>query len=208
MVRSSIGTDGRGDGRPVDQAALWARWAEHLATVAAVDPTPWPPPAAVRSAGDDRGRAVGARSGPGGDVLLWRALEASANLEGSGLDLEGEGPLWSRDGWAAVEVWTEAELSGLHALHRAARLRPDERLPLRARLASALAWHIEHTQPDNATNRPWAIHVFLLSGHPEGSLYAETLLHNAMVQGIDDPASRWILADAARELRAVGHPAD
>ena len=56
-------------------------------------------------------------------------------------------------------------------------------------------------EPDNATNRPWALHVFLLASAPECQHYAETLLHNCLVTtGEPEPLSAWILLDAANEL--------
>ncbi|MEY3022792.1 MAG: hypothetical protein RIS86_1990, partial [Planctomycetota bacterium] len=80
-----------------------------------------------------------------------------------------------------------------------------ERRAARARrLAEAIGWHLEHTQPDNSTNRPWALHAFLLAddGSGEAALYAETLLGNMRAtEARDEPLSRWILADAANELR-------
>jgi hypothetical protein len=73
-----------------------------------------------------------------------------------------------------------------------------------ARLADCIEWHLEHTQPDNATNRPWALHVFLREGTPEARLYAETLLHNATASDArHEPLTRWILLDSVRELRAL-----
>ena len=72
-----------------------------------------------------------------------------------------------------------------------------------ARLEELRAWHMEHTQPDNATNRPWALHVFARVGDPESALYAETLLHNVTASDArHEPLSRWILLDCARELTA------
>ena len=71
-----------------------------------------------------------------------------------------------------------------------------------------------NTQPDNSTNRPWALHVFLeASTRPdavgvdaaEAQLYAETLLGNMLATDArTERLSRWILADAAHELRAMG----
>jgi hypothetical protein len=62
---------------------------------------------------------------------------------------------------------------------------------------------MEHTQPDNATNRPWALHVFARGGDPESTLYAETLLHNVTASDARHEAlSRWILLDCVRELSA------
>jgi len=109
----------------------------------------------------------------------------------------------------AIEVWAECELAALHALHRLARTAsPADSAALQDRASEAIHWHLEHTQPDNSTNRPWALHAFLLADRPGGigtgdaSLYAETLLHNmCATDARNEPLSRWILADAARELR-------
>jgi len=111
-------------------------------------------------------------------------------------DLRDRGPL---------EVWTERELAGLHALHRLAQR--DKNAPLARRAFNAARWHLQHTQPDNATNRPWATQVFLLlerqDNAPEARLYAETLIHNCMVtSGRPDPLSAEILRDAADALDA------
>jgi hypothetical protein len=85
---------------------------------------------------------------------------------------------------------------------------PADSAALQDRASEAIHWHLEHTQPDNSTNRPWALHAFLLADRPGGigagdaSLYAETLLHNmGATDARNEPLSRWILADAARELR-------
>jgi hypothetical protein len=78
--------------------------------------------------------------------------------------------------YRTIEVWTDAELSAVHALWRLATDRRRE--DWKRRLDRAVAWHLIHTQPDNATNRPWALHVFLLADQPETIHYAETLLHN------------------------------
>ena len=146
-----------------------------------------------------------------GEQLLWHAALAPADARIDGavdavLRARPErGSLLAPDAFLAIEVWAECELAALHALHRFLRVRRasagDWR---RARLAEAARWHIEHTQPDNSTNRPWALHVFLLLDDPTGEarLYAETLVHNACASDArDEPLSRWILADCARELR-------
>jgi hypothetical protein len=194
-----------------DQPPPFDAWAEHLELRAGGDRTggsawpEWPPPEAIRPARSRDGEAAG-------EIRLWRAIRAGlrgeAALRDAGIDPRAAGPLWPSDDWSAVEVWTEAELCGLHALSRIA-----EDAAVAARLRSALAWHLEHTQPDNATNRPWALHAFLLAAADDSGgeraaarAYAETLLHNAEAQGLEDPASRWILADAARELRMRSTP--
>lgn len=99
-------------------------------------------------------------------------------------------------------------LAGERGEQRLWRACAGERVAIRevlgARAAEAIRWHLEHTQPDNSTNRPWALHAFLLAddGSGDASLYAETLLHNMRATDArTEPLSRWILADAARELR-------
>lgn len=135
---------------------------------------------------------------PVGDAALWwavlhpdRPVTLSRAADPAPLFPQGDEPL---------EVWTECELSALHALCRLADIRRDEEL--RSRALSAAAWHLEETQPDNATNRPWAIPVFLAleSQRTDGaaSFYAQTLLHNCMTgpAGVE-PLSAEILRDGA-----------
>jgi hypothetical protein len=204
-------------------------WAHHLQTLGSrgrpVDggqadfPSAWPPLWAVRPThGLPPERGTSPPRGDG-EVRLWRTLErasigeACARLTENDLevDLAASGPLWGRDQWDAIEVWTEAELCSLHALGRAMRVVPHLAPLIRQRMVRAIVWHLEHTQPDNATNRPWAAHIFFLhdvqNGVPEARLYAETLVHNAQAQGLADPVSRWVLADAGRELELWSAPA-
>jgi hypothetical protein len=102
-----------------------------------------------------------------------------------------------------IEVWTEIELSALHALWT---WRRDE--PVRQRCLSAAAWLLENVQPDNATQHPWAVHVFAVLGvdetfaaRAEADQYAQTLLHACMVRtGRADRFSALVLEHAAREL--------
>ncbi|MFM7134334.1 MAG: hypothetical protein ACKO0W_08460 [Planctomycetota bacterium] len=171
-----------------------ADWIRHLEQVAGIPDLPRIPP--------DPTLLSGAR----GEQILWRAAtgDAAADPEPV-LSRSPTGPLLAPDAFLAIEVWAECELASLHALHRLARLGQG---PLadawRARLGRATSWHLEHTQPDNSTNRPWALHVFLLEGarNPDASLYAETLLGNMLATDARSEAlSRWILADAAAELR-------
>jgi len=74
-----------------------------------------------------------------------------------------------------------------------------------SRALAAAEWHLEALQPDNATNRPWACHVFAILGveraRPDAILHAQTLVHNCMVaQGRPDRRSALILVDAARAI--------
>ncbi|MFG0331508.1 MAG: hypothetical protein ACF8PN_16595 [Phycisphaerales bacterium] len=138
-----------------------------------------------------------------GDVRLWWALlrddrEAAAAL----VAVEADGPIFDLDKYTAVEVWTESELCALHALSwLRGRIHPEQ---LNERIERAVDWHIERTQPDNATNHAWGLHVFLMRGSPEGRHFAETLLTNCMaLQGEPDPLSAWILSDAAAALEEL-----
>ena len=168
-------------------------WIRHLRAVAGPGTEPdldRPPPCVL--------------AGGGPDEVLWPAA-----LPGAGPRLRAEADrllaarpgasLADGAGFLALEVWTECELSALHALSRLVRADPT---PARAaRLEELRRWHLEHTQPDNATNRPWALHVFARARDPESALYAETLLHNVRASDArNEPLSRWILLDAAREL--------
>lgn len=138
-----------------------------------------------------------------GDVGLWWAVIDHSIDVNDLLDTDTGGPLFRVDRFKAIEVWTESELSGLHALESVAGRRGDSRL--HEVVARARDWHLENTQPDNATNRPWALHVFLKAGTSESRLYAETLLHNCMaIQGEPDPFSALILEHAATRL--TPHP--
>lgn len=147
-------------------------------------------------------------AGGGPDGVLWpaalRDAPGSAIAAADRLLAERPGSSLSDAGsFRALEVWTECELSALHALARLVRMRPTTARA--ARLDELCRWHLEHTQPDNATNRPWALHVFARSPAPESALYAETLLHNVLASDArHEPLSRWVLLDAARELAADG----
>jgi hypothetical protein len=110
-----------------------------------------------------------------------------------------DGSLLPRDRYQAIEVWTDADLAAMHALWWLAHDRA--RSDWAGRLDTVRAWHLANTQPDNATNRPWAIHVFLLAGSPEDEHYAQTLLHNALAMEAEPtPLGRVLLHDAADAL--------
>ena len=137
------------------------------------------------------------------------------DLEGLGPEAGPVGPMLRQRNDLAIEVWTECELSVMHAawhvlLEGAGD--SESRRRLHARLGGAVEWHLEHTQPDNATSRPWAIHVFLELGHPdvEAIDYAANMLHAAesarMSGGGDDRLRGWILGDAAATLGRIGTP--
>jgi hypothetical protein len=103
-----------------------------------------------------------------------------------------------------VEVWTQAELCCLHALAWVPGAWP--------RASQTATWLAEELQPDNATNHPWAVHVFAELGaqgnstvHTQADMYAQTLLHNALVGaaagGAAEVFSGLLLMDGARWLR-------
>lgn len=157
----------------------------------------------------------GAHGAAGADVLLWRALSgADVNVESLLASYRGTPRIGPDDGalvpqglLRTIEVWTETELSALHALSRlaAARRRPEWGM-----LAiEAARWHVENLQPDNATNRPWSIHLFAeleSGGCADAGLLAEALLHNCRVMtGRVDSLSAQILADASEAMMAGGH---
>jgi hypothetical protein len=133
------------------------------------------------------------------DVALWWRAAAQQRPADT---LEANGPLCPWPPASGIEVWIERDLCALHALWRLAREgHPD----LVARCLDAAEWHVANTQPDNATNHPWAIHVFMALGDRRGSaeavLYATGLLHACQVAfGRPDRLSAAILLDASREL--------
>ncbi|UCD76703.1 MAG: hypothetical protein JSV91_07205 [Phycisphaerales bacterium] len=195
-----------------------AEWARHLRTIAeprapAGGGRATPPlgagaldrpfALAVGAAGRDRSEAIAAPDPlPGGEIGLWWALvDDSIDVDGL-VAAPTAGSLLPQGLFRTIEVWTDAELCGLHALWNLARRR--NRPDWRKRVEQVRDWHLLNTQPDNATNRPWALHVFALGGSGECLHYAETLLQNALIlAGRPDPLSAWILLDAAREIE--GH---
>lgn len=193
-------------------------WARRLRAVAGpIPPTPQDPAAFVRTFADEVGhrRSIdrpflahllrvdpGPRPpDPAPDADLWWGLH--------GHDCARPGPLGGplvNPAGMGLETWTEAELSSLHALSWHARLGREWAAD---RIDPAVEWVMENLQPDNATNHPWAIHVFLEHAErrraPESRLYAETLLHNCLAsRGYPDVLSACILADAADWLEGRG----
>jgi hypothetical protein len=141
------------------------------------------------------------------DRLWWAVHNPSQPIA----DLtRGIGPLDPALAEIAIESRTETELSAVHALHR---LGLDRNEPtMIARALDAARWHVAELQPDNGTNHPWAVHVFVLlaaqrtdPGEAGAALmHAQTLLHNCQVhQGRPDRLSACILWDAARTLDRV-----
>lgn len=178
------------------------RTASSRTTTAADSPTARPP---IRPFGPEDPAVqawdlvIGSPRPAGGQGL--RALAGTSNA----------GPFLDRPDDLAIEVWTECELSVLHAVWRwlleAGTDEPEGvSTELRERAERAVAWHLEHTQPDNATTHPWAIHAVLELGgsEPEVIDYAGSILHAVEAAGYArdgiDPLSSWILLDAARGL--------
>jgi len=135
------------------------------------------------------------------DAALWWALiDERSGPVARWIDVNADGPLFEQGLYGTIEVWTETELCALHALWHHAR-REAAGGVLAHRIGRTVAWHVENTQPDNATNHPWAAPVFLRHGTPESQHFAETLLSNCMVlNGRPDALSAWILLDAADAL--------
>lgn len=149
--------------------------------------------------GEVRGDPSGGQSA---DVALWRVL-GSGSAWAAPAWLRATGPLASDGIGDAIEVWTETELSCLHALWSIARR--EGNVLLRARCVDAARWMMANVQPDNGTNHPWGIQVFAWMWAEEGDedarMYAETMLHNCMVmQGRADRFGGCILWEGARGL--------
>lgn len=139
------------------------------------------------------------------DIYLWWGLsDGSVNVM-CAFDVDGDGSIVPQDLYTTIEVWTETELAALHALSNHVVRTAQNRDVIRDRIERAVAWHIENTQPDNATNHCWSVNTFLRAGIGAGSAeamqFAETLVSNCLVQNArPDFLSAWILLDASRFL--------
>lgn len=143
------------------------------------------------------------------DDRLWWAVhdpESAVAEYGSGI-----GPLDPGLAEIAIESRTETELSAMHALFRLGLDRGEPGMIGRA--LDAARWQVAELQPDNGTNHPWGIHVFVVlaarSDDPGESgaalMHAQMMLHNCQVQmGRADRLSACILWDAALTLGRVG----
>ncbi|MAY73803.1 MAG: hypothetical protein CMJ31_03590 [Phycisphaerae bacterium] len=136
------------------------------------------------------------------DVALWRGITdgVSGDAALSRMLTRRDGPLTEFAPDLAIEIWTETELACLHALSHYA-----DRPAVNERLRAAARWHVAELQPDNATNHPWASHVFVAAwierGDAEARLHAETLIENARVAtGHPDRFSACLMLDSARWL--------
>ncbi len=217
------------------------QWSDHLRALAAsalagtpldpsADPTPDETDAFIATFRDELGhrRAVdrpilahllGTDPGPAPanatlDARLWHAIHAHEPV--AGLLAPAPGPLLGEHAFAvgAIETTTETELAALHALAHHAERRDPQAPSLTDRMLDASRWHVQTLQPDNGTNHPWAVHVFIMlaeqetdanSAH-EATLHAETLVHNSIVNlGRPDRFSACLLLDAARVLDERPH---
>jgi hypothetical protein len=178
------------------------QWIAHLRHVAGA-----PDPSVELGAGDlDAplraavcGAPASSPASPGGEIGLWWARTQPSIDVDALIAAPTDGSLLPRDAYRAIEVWTDADLSAIHALWWLAMERGRD--DWRERVDAVRRWHLENTQPDNATNRPWALHVFLLGPEAESRHYAETLLHNCLaVHARPDTLSALILLDAAKAL--------
>ncbi len=138
------------------------------------------------------------------DVRLWWALHTPDANPWAIIDPGPGAPLLASRRRGIIETDTESELSALHALwHHAAERRCPRLLDRCLRAARSL---IDETQPDNATGHPWAVHVFVmlavLRDAMDAELYAQTLVHNALVgEGRVERFSACLLHDAAAALQ-------
>ncbi len=142
------------------------------------------------------------------DDRLWWAVH---DPDHAVLDVTpGAGPLDPALAEIAIESRTETELSAVHALFRLGLDRAQPGMIERA--LAAARWQVAELQPDNGTNHPWGIHVFvvLASRTPDPGesgaalMHTQTLLHNCQVQqGRADRFSACILWDAAQTLERL-----
>lgn len=142
------------------------------------------------------------------DLRMWAAAHDEHVPIDVELDVRSRGELVRRPDDLAIEVWTELELCTLHAAWHAGFRRTSP--AVLGRCIRAAVWHIEHIQPDNATNHPWATHVFLIAGQLLGgdsrawelSNHAHMMIHTCQVQdGQPDKRSAVILLDSALAIR-------
>jgi len=146
--------------------------------------------------------AFGPRPQASADELLWHAAAGTLPVERvpSLIGTAHDGPLYGEAFAGTVEVFTESQLCAVHALHLLA-MRYDRADWLDAAMR-ACRWMQDNLQPDNATNHPWGVHVFLLADArgvtTAGTLYADSMLMNCQVnQGRPDSLSAYILRHAA-----------
>lgn len=120
-------------------------------------------------------------------------------------------PLVAHPLTATLEAQTELELAAAHGLGVLALRHAATHPHFAERLLGAVRWLMAEIQPDNATNRPWAVHAFVWAasrqdgGAVDAEMYADTLVHNALVAGSTQPRkldvfSGLLLRDSAEVL--------
>ncbi len=141
------------------------------------------------------------------DLRLWWQVAADddARVDVVTPILVATGPLAPHLRARGIEVWTETELCALHALDTLARRSANPALATRR--DTAASWLLAEMQPDNATNLPWGVQVFVQrwcdGGDAGALLYAQSQLHACRVSlGVPDARSGLILKHAARLLSA------
>jgi hypothetical protein len=113
-------------------------------------------------------------------------------------------PVTPLDPQIGIEIWTEAELASLHAVWNDV---VDGTRPSWSGLArSAVDWHLDELQPDNATGHAFALHGFVICAHESGRaeawLHADMIVHGCMLgRGMPDRFSACLMLDAARGLQ-------
>jgi len=141
---------------------------------------------------------------------IWSTLALG---RAGGITLRQEPPIAADPSCWALEQQSARELAATHALWHHAHANPA----LMPVLDRAALWLIANVQPDNATNHPWAVHVFAgrasrLGDTPEGqmsAMYAQQLYHNPLVaRGTPDLLSAVIFWDAALGLEATSNCTD
>jgi len=147
------------------------------------------------------------------DRLWWAVHEPDSRIAdfGANSDGLGTGPLDPTLSDAAIESRTETELGALHALFRLGLDRDEPAMIDRA--LDAARWQVAELQPDNGTNHPWGIHVFVVLASSTDDqrdssaalMHAQIMLHNCQVTlGHPDRLSACILWDAGRTLARFG----
>lgn len=143
------------------------------------------------------------------DRLWWAVHDPDSRIADYGINSAGlgTGPLDPTLAEIAIESRTETELCAMHALFRLGLDRDEPGMIERA--LDAARWQVAELQPDNGTNHPWGIHVFIVlaSQSPDESeasaahMHAETMLHNCQVaMGRPDRLSACVLYDAGQTL--------
>lgn len=152
-------------------------------------------PVLARLLGTDPGVPPSSLSPAG--ALWW---DVASRRAPSGPDPASVGPLFPHLRDWGIESWHENELAGAHALWHASTADPAWRL----RLDRLVPWLLEEVQPDNATQRPWGVQVFVAAatrGVSGAAAYADVLVHGARVgREHPDAFAAVLLLDAALEL--------